>query len=251
MSYILDALRKADAERERDPARGIHAQPASLPADASPRFPAWIGGAVAAAVVMAAGAAWLTRSAPAPAPAVVAAVPAPVAAPAPVAVPAPPVMREAPPQVVQVAATVRPPAPPPLPVPERVAVKPVAAEPAKAAAATTAAAKPVAPASGLVLKAAPAVARAAMPTAAPGPAAARAAERILTVAELPADVQQSLPKLQISGGVYSDNASQRMLIVGGQVMNEGAELAPGAVLEQIKPHAAVLKFRGYRYSVAY
>ena len=27
MSYILDALRKADAERERDPARGIHAQP--------------------------------------------------------------------------------------------------------------------------------------------------------------------------------------------------------------------------------
>ncbi len=28
MSYILDALRKADAQRERDPAaRGIHAQP--------------------------------------------------------------------------------------------------------------------------------------------------------------------------------------------------------------------------------
>ena len=29
MSYILDALKKADAQRERDPARGIHAQPAS------------------------------------------------------------------------------------------------------------------------------------------------------------------------------------------------------------------------------
>ena len=26
MSYILDALRKADAQRDRDPARGIHAQ---------------------------------------------------------------------------------------------------------------------------------------------------------------------------------------------------------------------------------
>ncbi|MCC2636091.1 MAG: hypothetical protein K0S48_3977, partial [Ramlibacter sp.] len=30
MSYILDALRRADAERERDPARGIHAQPAAV-----------------------------------------------------------------------------------------------------------------------------------------------------------------------------------------------------------------------------
>ncbi len=30
MSYILDALKKADAQRERDPARGIHAQPAVL-----------------------------------------------------------------------------------------------------------------------------------------------------------------------------------------------------------------------------
>ncbi len=30
MSYILDALKKADAQRERDPARGIHAQSAPL-----------------------------------------------------------------------------------------------------------------------------------------------------------------------------------------------------------------------------
>jgi general secretion pathway protein B len=60
-----------------------------------------------------------------------------------------------------------------------------------------------------------------------------------------------LPKLAISGGVYSDNAAQRMLIVGGQVVNEGAELAPGVTLEQIRPKSAVLRFRGLRVAVPY
>ena len=64
-------------------------------------------------------------------------------------------------------------------------------------------------------------------------------------------MQQALPKLAISGGVYSENAAQRMLIVGGQVVNEGAELAPGVVLEQIRPRNAVLRFRGWRYSVGF
>ena len=71
------------------------------------------------------------------------------------------------------------------------------------------------------------------------------------MSELPADVQHALPKLAISGGVYSDNPAQRMLIVGGQVMTEGQELAPGVLLEQIRPRSTVLRFRGYRYSVAY
>jgi general secretion pathway protein B len=78
-----------------------------------------------------------------------------------------------------------------------------------------------------------------------------AADRVLNLAELPGDVQRDVPKLAISGGVYSDNAVQRMLIVGGQVVSEGAELASGVVLEQIRPRSAVLRFRGYRYSVGY
>jgi len=55
----------------------------------------------------------------------------------------------------------------------------------------------------------------------------------------------------VSGGVYSDNASQRMLIVNGQVANEGAEIAPGLVLEQIRAKSVALRFRGWRYSVGY
>jgi general secretion pathway protein B len=102
----------------------------------------------------------------------------------------------------------------------------------------------VAPA--LAAKAAPALAAKAAPAA-----AAAAPERIVARAELPPEVQRELPKLAISGGVYSENAAQRMLIVGGQVVKEGAELAPGVTLDQIRARSAVLRFRNWRYSVGF
>ena len=213
MSYILDALRKADAQRERDPARGIHARP-TLAAPARGASAASRGAWIAAAALVAAAAAWWAwprGSAPsAPEP-----VQATGFAPAPV-----------PPQpVVTVATSLSPPAPPPLPTP-------VVRAPERA-----------------TVKAEPVAAAAAMPALAP--AAAPAPDRIFAVADLPAEVQRELPKLAISGGVHSENAGQRLLIVGGQVVSEGAELAPGVVLEQIRARTAVLRFRGFRYSLPY
>jgi general secretion pathway protein B len=84
----------------------------------------------------------------------------------------------------------------------------------------------------------------AAPTRVPAPVTP---ETAAPIAGLPADA----PKLAISGGVYSANAAQRMLIVNGQVFNEGGEVEPGMVLEEIRPKAAVLRFRGSRYSVPY
>lgn len=213
MSYILDALRKADAERERDPSRGIHAQPAS-PADAGTARPmrAWGWGAAAlCAAALVAYVAWPE---------------APQALPdAPVAVapePAPP-----PPEIVAVATSVRPPPPAPAPMPMPVAARPAGEPNASWKKAPEDSAK------------------------VPAPAAAVPPERILAVSDLPADVQRELPKLAISGGVHSQNAAQRLLIVGGQVVKEGAELAPGVVLEQIRSRNAVLRYRDYRYSVSF
>jgi len=223
MSYILDALRKADAERERDPARGIHAQPlAAVSPRVAARRPYRVGLAVAAVLLVAGGAALWPREAPvAAAPAAMVPAPAPLAMPPQAPTPTPTAVAAPAPTIVPVAAAVSPPAPPPLPTPPE---------------------RPVA-------KAAPAAA--AVPEAPPAPAAAPPADRVFAVAELPADVQRALPKLAISGGVHSDNAAQRMLIVGGQVVAEGAELAPGVVLEQVRARTAVLRFRGYRYSVGY
>ena len=250
MSYILDALRKADAERERDPARGIHAQPAAgIPQRAPSRSRAW--GWPAAALVVAVAAAWgfrgrtpetVTVSAP------------------PTVMPVPAALTMAPPAkpavLPVVASSVTP--PPPAAV-ENMAAKVVIAPRVPAAHAPvpgmpSAAPLAVAPPSTVaapVVAVAPPTAPAMATTPVAAASAPAASDRIVALTELPADVQHGLPKLAISGGVYSENVAQRMLIVGGQVMSEGQELAPGVLLEQIRPRSAVLRYRNYRYSVAY
>lgn len=280
MSYILDALRRADAERERDPARGIHAQPAAvLPRDAQRSRAPWALAGLA--LVAAAGAAYLLAYRE----------PARVATPVERVQALPVVAQASVPAVVPVATAVLPP-PPPMPAPavqrptprpvvaagDRMVVKdsvavarlerappapgvtsaPGAAPPPAGAPAAPAAVPPT-----IAPRAAPAAGPATAPSTAPttGPSTAPSATapagsstppaRIVAVSELPADLQRELPKLVIAGGVYSENAAQRMLIVAGQVRSEGAELAPGLVLEQIRTNSAVLRFKGWRYSVSF
>jgi len=253
MSYILDALRKADADRERDPARGIHAQPLSQSAAASrqDRFLGWGAAGLLALSALGAGYAWLQAAEPTPVQAVpAAAVPvAPVATssdpPAPAVQTAPALPMAGPPAAVPVATAVQPAPPAVTRAPPAVTTAPNVSVPV-----APPAAMPVPP----PRPAAVAQAKPADPPATPEarPAApAVEASRVYAVSELPPEVQRELPKLAISGSVHSDVAAQRMLIVGGQVVGEGAELAPGAVLEQIRPKAAVVRFRGYRYSVGF
>ncbi len=249
MSYILDALRKADADRERDPSRGIHAQPVTATAAPSVnrRAGTWITAGAAVAAVLAG--AWFWRGDDKPVP--VAAQPRtqaqmPVAA-APPVVLQPPVAQPAPlPPAAQVM-------PPPAPVIVQAAPQvPMRLPASKAVAPVPTPATPGSPPTAIAPP--PVVAKAqepAAPAAAPAPAASANVPRVVAQSDLPPDVQRDLPKLAISGGVYSENVAQRMLIVGGQVVNEGSEVAPGLVLEQIRPKTAVLRFRNLRYAVPY
>ncbi len=247
MSYILDALRKADAERERDPARGIHAQPAAPQPTPAGRGPLAMWAAGAALAIGVAAAAWLAVGHEKPA--------APLAAGAPptgatAAAPATAQAQAIPPAAVSVpVADAVQPAPPPMPMPMPAAARPggsVAAAPMPPPTSSAPAVAPITPRASV-----PPASVATPPSAASQPASTAASERVHTLAELPPDVQRELPKIAITGGVHSDNAAQRMLIVGGQVMAEGSELAPGLVLEQIRPKTAVLRWRQWRYSVVY
>ena len=226
MSYILDALKKADAQRERDPARGIHAQPAPLPTLQQPgigRRP-WFWAAAAAGIAVLAIAGWFHSQDAAQvqrAPVATSDVASPRSSGVPAAAPAP--LGTTAPAPAPVGA-----APAPEPVADAVLPPPAPVAPAAVAAA------PVPP---------PAAAR---PLAPPAAAPVAAGEPPIGNG-MPADA----PKLAISGGVYSANRAQRMLIVNGQVVNEGADLGGGIVLEEIRPKAAVLRFRGGRYNVAF
>ncbi|MES2999821.1 MAG: general secretion pathway protein GspB [Pseudomonadota bacterium] len=263
MSYILDALRKADAQRERDPARGIHAQPLQGPVDspggAPMRRPALWAAAVAGVAVIA-GAAWYLARPGAPevrsAPQVEAKAPRAAMPPPPAAqvLPPPVVVARAP--VINAPAIIPVQAPAPAPTQATVQAPPLPAreasraEPAPLVTAPTAAGQPpgmtpfqgprgagMSPVPANTAPMPPPRAVAPIPPSQPLP----------PVQGLPPDA----PKLVINGGVYSANPAQRMLIVNGQVVKEGADLGSGVKLEQITAKSAVLGFRGARYTVGY
>ena len=146
MSYILDALRRAEADRERERGRvpGLHTQP--LPGRAGPRAAGrrrwlpWAGGGLLLLAGLGAGSWWASgpqdavAPAPPPAPAPLATAPAPEPVPsAPVATP--PVASPPPPQRAAAESPYLAPAPPPGagPAPPPVAAAKPAPPPAPAA----------------------------------------------------------------------------------------------------------------------
>lgn len=239
MSYILEALKKSQAERQLGELPSIHAPQVQLhdgaASGAARRAPVWLalGGvtlAVAAALLL-----WqpwqaaATAPAPALAPAVLAqAVPAPMPAVVPPAVPAPA------------------PAPAPAPVTQ---VTPV---PSAATAAPVHHARPVAePKQETPGQAAPppvAAPAPAVPVPAPAPAAE---ESVPGMRDLPEPIQRQIPPIAIGGYIYSKNPADRLLLIDKVLRHEGEELAPGLVLEKLQPKAAIFSFKGYRYRVPY
>ena len=211
MSYSLDALKRADAERERGVVPGLYARQlagsgASTHSSARKRILIAAG----AALLLGAIALWLwlpaSESAPRVAPEQTSAKPAPVAP----AVPAPaPLVR--PPEVLASAQTmVQQPAPA------------VAAIPA-----TTAAPSPTP-----------------KTTASAPPAAATTTPLLADLAE---DIRRQIPALTITGTVYSDNPGQRLLLVNNQVLPQGSLAAPEVTLEEIGAKSSTFSFRGNRF----
>jgi general secretion pathway protein B len=208
MSYILDALKRADAERERGVVPGLYARqlaPSGATTPTPGRKLILIAGGAALLLGAIAVALWLGRAAPD----LTAAKPAPA-----------PVVR--PPEVVAtLQSPVQPQAPalaatpPPAPAPA-VAAIPATTAPASATPKATASAPP-------------------LPAAAP------------LLAELAEDIRRQIPALTITGAVYSDNPGQRLLLVNNQVLPQGSLAAPEVTLEEIGAKSSTFSFRGNRF----
>jgi len=223
MSYILEALKKAQAERQLGSAPTLHAptlqsaqQAASGGRLKAPMVLALLGMAAVIGVLLT----LVLRSAE------------PVA-PAPVVV-APPA--QLPQQPAAVAAT---PVPQPTPLPAPVAdLPPSVAKLAKASAPEAQTPAPV-PATA----AAPATALA-KPAAAPE-------EPVMNLRDLPEPIQRAVPQVSVGGYIYSKNPADRLLLVDKVLRHEGEEVAPGLTLEKLQPKEAVFHYKGYRYRVPY
>lgn len=253
MSFILEALKRADRER-----RQADAAPGSPPPmavvglpDEPPRRSAALGWVAAGALlVLLAVAAWRwSTTEPPAAPAAPPAAASPALAPAaPPAPPAPPVAALPVPgtgtQLLPGAPAATVPGPgtpaPPAPAQAQTAFLP----PPTAAAKVVSAPPFIAPTP---------IRRAtsAAPTLAAAPASAPVRSAPVPLKDLPPDLRQQLPPLKLSGSIYSPSAANRLVIVDGQVAHEGDAVAQDVVLEQIQPRSAVFRYRQHRVEVPY
>ncbi|MCU0977107.1 MAG: general secretion pathway protein GspB [Steroidobacteraceae bacterium] len=247
MSFILDALRKSEHERQRQLGPSIAELPVARPA---PRVPPWVWVALAALLTLnVALVAWfLGRETPAPQPVAIAP-PAtvPAAAPPPAAttaaaVPSPaaaspgttPSLAEAP----RAAASVPPVEAAPSPGPGAREVRSLAEE---------AATEPV---FGAPTFAAPGAPDPALLPVAPPPAprpAQAAAAGVPTIDQLPPQATAGLPPLSISLHIYANQPSQRAVFINGTRYREGDGLPGGAVVQEITPDGAVISYGGQRF----
>lgn len=224
MSLILDALRKADSERERGSVPGLHSQPLVPLSAETPKKPVsrphWLFIGIGVAVGLALAATWVMVGREAAGPAVVVAppaatipnVPAPPVSAAPMAGVAPP-----PPATVRVDG---PPAAQPAPWP--------APEERKT---------PRGEATG-------------NPQGAAG-GAASAPATVPSREQLPPEIRAAMPPFTIGGSIYSSNPAGRSLIVNGQLYRQGDRLTQDLSLEEIRLKAAVFSFRGHRFEVLF
>ncbi len=222
MSYILDALRKSDLQRQRGAAPTLLAVQEPAP---ERKRPGPLAYGLLATVLVGAGIVigWLRPWQPeqaAPGRAEHVAAKSPASTPRQPA-PAPTEMAPQPKPELQVQ-NAKPPAQPVPALVPRKPQRPVRAMPKTAAPAPE---QPV------------------------GTAAADAAraQTVISVAELPLSVQQELPPMTISVHAYSGNPGDRLVSINNRILREGGYVVPGLKLEQITPDGMIFGYKGYSF----
>lgn len=236
MSFILDALRKSDQQRQRSATPTLtSAQAPALEA----RQPAlwWYG--LIAAVLVAAGIfiGWMQKTPAEPSAQAV-----------------PPIIGKS---VDTKAATSIPSSPSAEPV-RKPEPGPTSREPLV----TTAAPAAPAPSPPQVVQAKPAT------PAVPAPASTASSPRevitpskpdnsvppdspkespVLLFSELPPNVQQEIPRMSILAHSYSSKPKSRFVFINDRMVHEDESPAPGLKLEQITPDGMIFSYRGYRF----
>jgi general secretion pathway protein B len=251
MSYILDALKKAEQARSAGKAPDLFTLQANEAVQT--RKPMWPWLLAGLLVINAAAIFYWMQFRPGDH-AVTTANPAMPAAPP----PAPLAKTEEAAQERQAAATIAdreplpekilPPVTPPRPVkpiePKTTPVKPATKDSAQTAASATQSPPPAIVANPT---APPATAAPPPQPVAPPQPEPPAEPRTLSYAELPPAIQRELPKMAVSMHMYSGKPANRMASVNDKTIREGDELSPGLKLLEITPDGMIFSYRGYRF----
>lgn len=75
-------------------------------------------------------------------------------------------------------------------------------------------------------------------------------DRVYRLKELPATLQKALPSFSLSAFMYSSNPELRMVRINQQMMREGQEVTAGVRLQEITTDGVILASQGYRFFIA-
>jgi general secretion pathway protein B len=230
MSYILEALKKAESERERGAVPGLSSTQTNTTTyiryrNGSTQW--WLVGLALVTVAVAVVGFWSWRQ--------------------------PALQTQAVPPVNQAVAPATAIAPAPstarVPVPVAPPVAAVAVVPAVPVAVPAPVAQTKQGPAVAASSVAPVVAKAPASAPAPmqAPTARNASSGIPLYSELPESLRRQMPILAISGAIYSDSPAEWTLIVNDQVLGKGSQVAPELRLEDISGSSATFNFKGQRF----
>lgn len=209
MSYILEALKKSDQQRQLGATPTLQAAQVTVPA---PKRPLFIYYGLLAAVLLGAGImiGWLRPWQP-----------------------------ELPPPVTEPIA-----AKSPISISQQAASAPLTAPPEMLGAM-----KPNNPAlvnSGTPSAAAP-IPDKPMPEKSASIAGVAQEQKAIPFDELPLQIQQEIPAMTVQLHSYSGNPSERLVYINSIRLREGESLMLGLRLEQITPDGMIFSYKGYRF----
>ncbi len=283
MSYILEALKKSEAERQQGKVPDLAAVPVRvlMSPEPLPRFLLLAGAAALVAVGVLLG--WWRPWEPAlpeaalAEPAMRAEVPTPLppAQPQSVPVPVAPAPASLPKSDDQTALDSASEASPSGAAPPASAARGEAAPPSTAPAAPpptppaepaqSAAAAPKPPPKAPAVESKPAALRSRPePAGSPTPKASvrpspptpapvsegKPPTRILRFSELPPAVARSVPRIKVDGYALTDDPATRIVVINGQMLGEGEQVTADLKLERIGTDGVVLNYKGYRFRPA-
>jgi general secretion pathway protein B len=73
--------------------------------------------------------------------------------------------------------------------------------------------------------------------------------KIVEFHQLPADVKKDLPEMSISGHIYSNSPSSRLVNINGIIIREGETVKKGLKVTEITTNAVVFNFKEYHFRI--
>lgn len=73
--------------------------------------------------------------------------------------------------------------------------------------------------------------------------------KVYQLSDLPPSIREKLPAFTISTSLYSDDPSARLVKINGTTLREGNYLSAGLKLEEITPDGVIFNFQNYRFHV--